>query len=346
MTAITDPVSPTTVSRHLIEDWLEALRRCCSRAQMRALLQDSGLEDMPAHPDTRVTLDQIVLLYQIAAVKSGDEMMGLWSRPIRARALQHLLTTVREADTLPSALFRFTTFWNLLLDDFRFELTQDADRIALSLVPLGDQPVQRFGHLLILKLAHGLMSWLAGYEIPVRTIHFVFARPDFAEDYAVIFPARADFNAPHSEISFDRSALGPPLTRSKSELVEFVTRAPRDWIFTRYREHAQSLRVREFLYRSDWEGCRLADAAALFGMTPRTLIRRLDRENTSFQAIKDSLRRDIAMRELLNPEKSVEQVAEDLGFSSSANFHKAFRRWTGESPGVFRRTKSRCSASG
>ncbi|WP_029057097.1 AraC family transcriptional regulator [Stappia stellulata] len=345
MTATLDPVSPTTVSRRLISDWLEALRRCCSKVQMRALLQRSGLEEMPAHPDARVTLDQIVLLYQIAAVESGDEMMGLWSRPIRARALQHLLTTVLEADTLPSALYRFSTFWNLLLDDFRFELEQDGDRITLSLVPIGNQQVQRFGHLLILKLAHGLVSWLAGYEVPVRSIGFVFARPDFSEDYAVIFPARVDFEAPRSEISFDAAALGPPLTRSKSELVEFVTRAPRDWIFTRYREHAQSLRVREFLYRADWEACRLADAAASFGMTPRTLMRRLDHEKTSFQAIKDSLRRDIAMRELLKAEKSVEQISEDLGFSSSANFHKAFRRWTGESPGMFRRTKSPCSAS-
>ncbi|MCV2882985.1 AraC family transcriptional regulator [Actibacterium sp. XHP0104] len=331
-----DPVSLTTVSRGLIADWLEAMRRCFSDPEMRDLLRRAGLEASQDHPNARVTLEQIVAIYQIAAVESGDEMMGLWSRPIRSRALQHLLTTVLAADTLRSALHRFSTFWNLLLEDFRFDLTDQGRTLTLSLHPLGEGPVQRFGHLLILKLAHGVLSWLAGYEVPVHSVHFAFAQPPYAEDYTVIFPARVGFDAPCSEISFDASTLGTPVARNKSELVDFVKRAPRDWIFTAYREHAQSLRVREFLFRSNWQNCRLVDAADAFRMTPRTLMRRLDAEGTSFQAIKDALRRDIAIRDLRETRKTVDQIAEDLGFSSATNFHRAFRRWTGDTPGAHR----------
>ncbi|MBY6161563.1 AraC family transcriptional regulator [Mameliella alba] len=336
MSTASDPVSFTTVSRRLIDDWLEALAGCCSPAQLQDMLLRSGLET-PGHPEARVTLEQIVHLYQIAAVESGDEMMGLWSRPIRARALQHLLTTVLAAESLPSALHRFSTFWNLLLDDYQCTLRPEDGVIALSLRPVGDQPVQRFGHMLLLKLAHGLLSWLAGHEVPVARVRFAFARPEFAEDYAMIFPAQVAFDAPLSSIAFDTAPMGPPLARSKPELVDFVKRAPRDWIFTGYREHSQSLRLREFLYRSNWQDCGLSDAATAFRMTPRTLMRRLDSEGTAFQTIKDGLRRDIAIRDLQENAKSVEVISQELGFSSSANFYRAFKRWTGASPGEYRR---------
>lgn len=339
MTAITDPVSPTTVSRHLIEDWLEALRRCCSDRQVASFLRQSGLGASGPGSESRVTLDQIVSLYQLAAVESGDEMMGLWSRPIRARALQHLLTTVQEADSLPAALFRFSTFWNLLLDDYRLDQDGGAGMMRLDLVPLGDGPVQRFGHLLMLKLAHGVLSWLVGEEIAIRSVDFAFARPDFAEDYAVMFPAPVRFDAARSGIAFERVEASP-LVRSKAELVGFVTQAPRDWLFTRQREHNLTLRIRRHIHRVDWAAVHLDRVADAFGMTPRTLIRRLADEGTSFRAIRDSLRRDVAIRDLSETAKSIEQISHDLGFSSAANFHRAFRRWTGETPGMRRRASS------
>ncbi len=329
-----------TVSLGFVEDWLAALRGFCPDDQMESFLRRSGIGAPPHRPNRRITLDEIVRLYQIAAVETGDEMMGLWSRPIRPRALQHLLTTVREASTLASALHRFSTFWNLLLDDWRLEVRTRADEVRLTLIPRGEAPAQRFGHMLMLKLAHGLLSWLAGREVPVAAVAFAFDRPPFAADYPVLFPASVDFRAAHSTIAFDPAALGPPVARGNAELVGFLTRAPRDWIFTRSRGHSLPLRIRELLHRSDWAECRLSHVAGALGMTTRTLIRRLEADETSFQAIKDGLRRDIAIRDLRDGRRSIEEISHDLGFSSAANFHRAFRRWTGSAPSVYRTRKS------
>ncbi|GAB5446311.1 MAG: AraC family transcriptional regulator [Gymnodinialimonas sp.] len=293
-----------------------------------------------AEPNSRVTLDQIVGLYQLAAVETGDEMMGLWSRPIRPRALQHLLTSVREATSLPSALYRFSTFWNLLLDEYQFELSETESALVLTLAPRGDAPVRPFGHMLILKLAHGLLSWLAGHEVPVRAVDFAFARPAYDQDYAVIFPAPLQFGAPATAIAFDPRSLGPVEARSTADLDHFLQNAPRDWIFTRSREHTQSLRLRTYLGQTDWDKATLTEAARAMNMTPRTLIRRLEADGTSFQAIKDALRRDIAIRDLQAGRKSVEAIALDVGFSSAANFHRAFTRWTGSTPRSYRRAQT------
>jgi len=139
------PALYSTVSRHFVGDWLAALCPLCTDTEYRSFLKRTDLmaDQMPSQE--RVTLDQIVTLYRLAAVETGDEMMGLWSRPIRPRALQHLLTSVREATSLASALFRFSTFWNLLLDDYQFALIEETGALTLRLKPQGDQSAQRFG---------------------------------------------------------------------------------------------------------------------------------------------------------------------------------------------------------
>ncbi|MGX9356756.1 AraC family transcriptional regulator ligand-binding domain-containing protein [Roseobacteraceae bacterium S113] len=327
----------STVSRSLIQDWLEALQSLCDEDHYISLLSRSDLPAYGIVTRERVTLDQIVRLYKLAAVETGDEMMGLWSRPIRPRALQHLLTSVRESTTLSSALYRFSTFWNLLLDDYRFELRVYEDKVALSLLPRGQAQIQRFGHMLILKLAHGILSWLARREVALECVEFGFERPAFEEDYAVIFPAPVVFGKPATALHFSEASLGPVTTRSTDDLDRFLENAPRDWVFTRSHEHTQSLRVRAYLNQSGWEEAHLAGAASALNMTPRTLIRRLDADGTSFQAIKDGLRRDIAIRRLQVDDASIEAIAQDVGFSSAASFHKAFQRWTGATPSTYRR---------
>ncbi|WP_299648367.1 AraC family transcriptional regulator [uncultured Tateyamaria sp.] len=334
------PTLFSTVSSAFIADWLVALRSLCAQDHYLSLLDRSGLLTDQSAPQGRVTLDQIVCLYRLAAVETADEMMGLWSRPIRPRALQHLLTSVREATSLTSALYRFSTFWNLLLDDYQFELSEAANGMALRLVPQGDIAAQRFGQMLILKLAHGLLSWLARHEVPVKGVDFAFDRPVFEEDYALIFPAPIVFGAPATTIHFDAKVLGPVQVRSSADLDRFLENAPRDWIFTRSQHHTQSLRVRAYLSEAGWEDAHLTGAARALHMTPRTLIRRLEADGTSFQAIKDALRRDIAIRRLQVGETSIEAIAQDVGFASAASFHKAFQRWTGTTPSSYRRRQA------
>ncbi|MBO9407980.1 AraC family transcriptional regulator ligand-binding domain-containing protein [Shimia sp. R9_1] len=326
----------STVSSSFVLDWLGALQGLCEPDQFASLLARSGIPCGNKVPLGRVTLEQMVRLYQLAAVETGDEMMGLWSRPIRARALQHLLTSVRESTSLSSALYRFSTFWNLLLDDYRFELSDAEDSITLCLLPRSNTHAQRFGHMLILKLAHGILSWLARREVALERVEFAFERPSFEEDYAVIFPAPVTFSAPATSIRFSKASLGPVNTRSTDDLDRFLENAPRDWLFTRSQEHRQSLRVRAYLNQSGWQDANLAGAAKALNMTPRTLIRKLDADGTSFQAIKDGLRRDIAIRRLQIGDASIEAIAQDVGFSSAASFHKAFHRWTGATPSSYR----------
>lgn len=328
-----------TVSRAFLEDWLSVLRTHCPPQQLQGFFDQIALSDA-ADPRARVTHDQIVILYQLVADETGDEMMGLWSRPIRSGALKHLCTSVRGASSLSASLYRFTSFWNLLLDDFQLVLESDNSVLRIVLRPRGAVDAQRFGHMLLLKLVHGIASWLIGRELPLSGVNFVFERPDFAQDYAVLFPTTAHFGEQNSSIEFEKNLGDLQVSRSDAEMQEFLRRAPRDWIFTSYREHALPLRVRELILLADRMEYHLSNAAAALNLTPRTLIRRLDAEGVSFQTIKDGLRRDIAIRDLSQGRKSIEAISQDIGFASSANFYRAFNRWTGVTPGAYRRRRA------
>lgn len=335
------PAPLATLSSAFLADWIATLRTQCPPAALARFLAGAGLEAGALDdPRARVGHDQITALYQQVALGTGDEMMGLWSRPVRAGALKHICTVVLEASSLGAALHRFASFWNLLLDDWRLELSQSGDEMRLALVARtpGEAP-HRFGHMLMLKLAHGLASWLAGRELALREVAFAFPRPGFAEDYPVLFPAPIVFGRDVSSIAFDRAAGALPIMRGRADMPAFLASAPRDWIFTGYSEHALALRLREMIAGSEGLSLRLGEAAAALHVTPRTLMRRLEGEGTSFQGIKDGLRRDLALRDLGRGEKPTEAIAQDLGFASAATFHRAFRRWTGTTPGAQRRAR-------
>lgn len=343
-------VITSTVSVELLRDLLLGLEKICDKPRLDDFLLRAGISpNLARRRHARITHEQLVRLYQIAAVETGDEMMGLWSRPVRSGALKVLCRSVHDASSVATAMYRFTQVWNLILDDYRLVLDHGGAAFSIRLVPrplehvctvqetAAQAQVNRFGHMLMLKLAHGVVSWLVGYEVTLHRVSFAFARPDFAEDYRVLFPAMVDYDAECSAIYFHAELAGQRFKRPYADLRPFLERAPRDWIFTTYKEHVFSMKVREYLNNANRLNSSLINTASAFHVSPRTLIRRLATEHTSFQAIKDGLRRDFALFDLINTSKSLDDIAHDYGFASASAFHRAFKRWTGNTPGEYRR---------
>ena len=78
------------------------------------------------------------------------------------------------------------------------------------------------------------------------------------------------------------------------------------------------------------------ELTGMLNMSARTLRRRLEREGTSYQRIKDNARRDLAITLLSRNRMTVSDVAEWVGFSDPSAFHRSFKKWTGLSPGEYR----------
>lgn len=83
-------------------------------------------------------------------------------------------------------------------------------------------------------------------------------------------------------------------------------------------------------------GCCREAVAHRLNMHPRTLVRRLNESGTTYQALLDDMRTQLAKQLLHDTRSPVSRVAESLGFADPTVFTRAFRRWTGLSPREFR----------
>ena len=72
-------------------------------------------------------------------------------------------------------------------------------------------------------------------------------------------------------------------------------------------------------------------------LSPRTLQRRLEDAGTTFSALVDGVRRDAALEAICDHSLTLEQAAQRVGFSDAKAFGRAFKRWTGRSPGAYRK---------
>ena len=336
------PVAPTitsTVPTAFVLRMLDGARRHLAPGELEVIVRSAGIEPgLLEVAATRVTRTQFTRLYGDIAIAMGDEMLGLWSRPIRAGTLKYLGLSLLDATSLLVALYRFTRFWNLLLDDYRLEFVRSERLVSLKLVPRDGQAAPSiFGHELMVKLTHGILSWLAGRRLPVEAVGFAFSRPPAFIEYAAMFPEQVGFDEAATFICFAEPVLQKRFSRSKGELLQFVRKAPDDWLFVTLDETSLVQRVRDMVgTRSDLDPSLEAVAASL-ALSTRSLSRRLADEGQSFRAIKDAARRDRAIERLVRSAKPIAQIAAEVGFDDLSAFHRAFKAWTGSTPKVYRR---------
>jgi AraC-like DNA-binding protein len=71
-------------------------------------------------------------------------------------------------------------------------------------------------------------------------------------------------------------------------------------------------------------------------MSESSLRRRLQKENTNYQLLKDQVRCQVAIDKLLNEQAKVADLSEFLGFTEPSSFVRSFKAWTGETPKSYR----------
>ena len=79
--------------------------------------------------------------------------------------------------------------------------------------------------------------------------------------------------------------------------------------------------------------------AKALNSSPRTVNRQLAQLNTSYQHTLDEARREKALELLDGSSMSIEQISMNLGYNDPSNFGRAFRRWLGQSPRAYRKSK-------
>lgn len=298
------------------------------------LLRQLGVPD---DPGAGLSEHEFSMLYRSVAVALDDEMLRCFSRPLRPGALKYTCLALLDAKNLMVALHRWASLSRLIQDDFFLDVTQQDGHARIALVPLPGAPQPRpFAADLMLKVIHGVASWLCGRRLPLRCVEFPFARPPYAADYEQLYPGPVFFSRSQAALVMDAPLLQLPIRRGKPELDAFLLRAPEGWVFARAHEPGMAERLRQHLAERLPLPVHADNAAEALGVSARTLHRRLADEGTTFQRVKDDFRRDRALQMLTRSQTPINLIGEQLGFDSPASFHRAFRSWTGDTPGAFR----------
>ena len=319
------------ISPGFVEDALTGLRR--AGIDPGPVLAGVGLPDPVTESVTHL---QYGALWLAIAARLDDEFFGLGARPMRVGSFKLLCHAVLQAHTLDQALRRALAFLGVVLDDPRGELTQREGQAEIVLrCGRGARPA--FADRTYWLLLLGVLSWLIGRRIPLLHVDFAGRAPENRLDYHQFFGAPVRFERPVSRLAFNAAYLALPPIRSERALGPFLRGAPANILFGYRHDQSISARIRNRLSAlppSDWPTFEAIAADIRF--SPATLRRRLRDEAQSFSSIRDDIRFEQAQAMLRQSAHSVADIATALGYAEPSAFHRAFLKWSGQTPAAFR----------
>jgi AraC-like DNA-binding protein len=327
-----------------LNTWANALVRTLQSRGLdtAALLRRAGLEPaMLQDPNGRVPVRSMSRLWALAVEESGDPCLGLKAAAFIQPATFHGLgMALLASQNLGDALQRSARFSRIV---------SSAADITIERTPRGLKQVMRWrAEVPLVEAAIDLimastlkmgMLLLGMDEQAPRPLELRLQRsatPAMRAEFEAYFGCPIWFEDQENSLLVPQEWIERPLPMANPQLAR-----------------QNDLVVMEYLSRFD--GARLAEkvraelisrlpagepprgeVATALHLSEKTLQRRLKDEDTSYQQVLDEVRRELAQQYLREGPISVCEVTFRLGFSDQSSFTRAFRRWTGQTPGEFR----------
>jgi len=284
-------------------------------------------------PDERIPIATVHELLEGALALTGDPDIGLRAALTLGEgdygALEY---AARSSATVSEAIGVIGRFMRLVNDALEFRLEVDGARAIVHLhnsvvMPRAAADFQSASFQVMQR--HYQSSAATGDEV-----HFMHDAPAQLELYEQIFgPSRLRFGAPSNAFVFDAALLQLELPMADRKLHALLHKHAE--LLTAELPKAESVteRVRVLIAQELSGGNPTVEhVASVLHVSPRTLGRKLEHEGTTFKELLDDLRRRMALRYVGGHDLGLSEIAFLLGFSQTAAFHRAFKRWTGQTP--------------
>lgn len=305
-----------------------------------ALLAEVGLDRARlADPELRIPAGQADALWLAIAARCDDPDLALHAAeklPFGAYRVVDYLAA--HAPTLGAAFERVAAYFPLIDPRGRIDVEHRGDHHELRMVATAPGATIRrtaaeytFAALVVRlragtgqSFAPARVRFAAPPPASTRELARVFACPlEFAADHHALQIADADWRRPSLQAD---PGLFEVLERHAAMLLAALPPASRLVGELRHAIAAE-LRAGE---------PTLAQVGKRLGMSGRTLQRRLDDEQLRFGAVVDEVKAELAKARLADPSLALCEVAFMLGFADQSAFTRAFKRWTGATPGQWR----------
>jgi AraC-like DNA-binding protein len=309
-------------------------------AAVDGLCAGAGLTgDVLASPDARVPWEVGLRVWQELPRAVGDPDFGLHAAQAagqRPDAFPLLDYAVRNCRTVGDALTTIVRYQRIFHDAAGFRLTMDGAGARLVHAPPPEVVVPRhaaeflFGTLLV-----GLRQ-RTGRDLVPMAVRFRHPAPPSVDEHHRLFGRAVAFGAPNAELLLAREAVDLPVLGADPQLRSLLEQLAEQALARNPAEESVLDEVRRALVAAMPGGdTDVESIARRLGMSRRSLQRALQAEGVTYQELFDDLRRQLALTRLGEERRPPGEVAFLLGFADVAAFYRAFRRWTGTTPGAY-----------
>lgn len=327
--------------------YLRVLEPQLTRAghDFKALVEQQGISsELIEAPQGLAHADQFVQMVNQSWQLLDDEFLGLTHRRCPPGLFALMVRYVSHFDTLQAVLKETARFYRVTCEDIviDYEITDTEVFWFIDLV----EPHEDVDHFMVeflLVVFHRFFCWISDTKIFPKQLWLAYEKPEHYACYKGLFNCEHHFNQPRTGFSFDRKYLACPVVCAGEDLRKFLERAPANLMVTPGTDNSYATKIKGLALQQQREGRGFPDfvtVASQLCMSPQTLRRKLQAEDTSYQNLKDVLRRDIAIDKLVNENIAVAEIGQLLGFVEPASFTRAFKQWTGLSPAQYRSRES------
>ncbi|MGO1461121.1 MAG: AraC family transcriptional regulator ligand-binding domain-containing protein [Marinobacter sp.] len=327
--ALEVPLISARYARRFVE-FME--RRGVKRA---ALLNDSDItEDLLDDPDANISMQQITSVLQKADWLMNDDRAAFQFG--------------QQLDLPSHGLLGFAVLGQ---DNPRQLISMIVQHLRVGL-PLMDMELNSTGSIFHIRLRD---TWGLGELTPCVTkmymgsihrisadvcrhfdIQFAFSAQRDAESWRSLAPdCEFRFDAPHNQITM--ALKGQPNPKNNTSLKFLLARNRNNPGETVRLANETLMQVREMIMSQPGRSCSTSNIARRLDISTRTLRQHLASAGTSFREVRVDIRENLATLYLRDTNVPLESIAEKLGFSDQASFTKAYRAWTGQTPGDVRK---------
>ncbi|WEN16707.1 AraC family transcriptional regulator [Rhodanobacter sp. AS-Z3] len=303
------------------------------------VLARAGIE-LSAWQRERWPIDYITRLWRAAVQCTQDPGFGLKvGADVGPASFNVVSALLQSAPNLREAIVLLQKYQHLISDGGRFQMI--AGESASWLIYHPQHGLLTFSPHQIEAVLAAVVSFsrrVAGTPLRPQRVQFSQTQIGPLADYRKLFQCPVDFGQAFSGVLLENAVLDAALPQADAQLAHL------------HRQHAQarlaSLSTPGTLVQElrSWIAvqlqCQLPTrglAAQALGVTERTLARRMQAQQLSFTVLLDEARRDAALQAVEHSDRDLTEIGQSLGFAEPSTFWRAFHRWTGYTPGQWRR---------
>ena len=304
-----------------------------------ALLAELGLDpDEFKDPEARIPMELYVKIEDAAASKSKDPCFGLHMGEFAETGSWSVLgCMMMNCRTLGEAFEKSAKYYRILGDliQGRVSLRKGKVRVALT-VPPNAPELSRHCYECTLSSSVTLMRTLSGADISPIGVSFSHPEPESRREYERVFRCPVAFGEAETSLTLDPAMARIPILYANPALLERVESYAREFLASLDEgEAAAREATRLILAKLAEESLSVRSVAKGMAMSARTLQSRLASEGRRFGDLVRDARLSLA-KKYIREGFSAEEITCLLGFSEPSVFRKAFKKWTGLTPGEYR----------